>query len=112
MASGGGLLAPPQLYRTEKELHPRVALHPFPEPDARMCRYRVSGVYASMSLTSLPDLLTLYRSDARVTRVTDALREQTARVEDAGSNRSSQALIHQAGHEQQRGIHVFEHHHR
>src|SRR5690606_21872332 len=107
MASGGGLLAPPQLYRTEKELHPRVALHPFPEPDARMCRYRVSGVYASMSLTSLPDLLTLYRSDARVTRVTDALREKTARVQIAGTIGSAQALIAQAVIEQHSGIHVF-----
>lgn len=60
-----------------------------------------------MSLTSLPDLLTLYRSDARIARVTDALRDKTARVQIAGTIGSAQALIAHAVIEQRGGIHVF-----
>ena len=38
-------------------------------------------------MTSLPDLLSLYRSDARVARVADGLREKSARVQIAGTIR-------------------------
>ena len=36
-------------------------------------------------LTSLTDLLALYRSDARVARVADGLLEKSARVQIAGT---------------------------
>ena len=58
-------------------------------------------------MTSHPDLLALYRTDARVTRVTDALREKSARVQIAGTIGSAQALIAHAVIEQRGGIHVF-----
>ncbi|MBK9275561.1 MAG: transcription-repair coupling factor [Flavobacteriales bacterium] len=60
-----------------------------------------------MSITSLPDLLSLYRSDARVARVADALREKAARVQIAGTIGSSQAFIANAVIEQRGGVHVF-----
>lgn len=46
-----------------------------------------------MSITSPPDLLSLYRSDARVARVADGLRVKAARVQIAGTVGSSQAFI-------------------
>ncbi len=58
-------------------------------------------------MTSLPDLLSLYRADARVTRVADGLREKAARVQIAGTIGSSQALIANAVIEQRGGVHVF-----
>jgi len=65
-----------------------------------------------MSITSLPvrslaDLLTLYRSDARVARVADGLREKSARVRIAGTIGSAQAFIANAVIEQHGGVHVF-----
>ncbi len=60
-----------------------------------------------MSITSLPDLLSLYRSDARVARVADALREKAARVQIAGTIGSAQALIAASVIEQRSGVHVF-----
>ncbi|MBL8003279.1 MAG: transcription-repair coupling factor [Flavobacteriales bacterium] len=60
-----------------------------------------------MSITSLPDLLALYRADARVARVADGLREKSARVQIAGTIGSSQALIANAVIEQRGGVHVF-----
>lgn len=38
-----------------------------------------------MALTSLPDLLSLYRSDARVARVSEGLNERAARVQISGT---------------------------
>ncbi|QQR87848.1 MAG: transcription-repair coupling factor [Flavobacteriales bacterium] len=58
-------------------------------------------------MTSLPELLSLYRSDARVTRVADGLREKSARVQISGTIGSSQALIAHALIEQHGGVHVF-----
>ncbi len=43
------------------------------------------------SLTTLPDLLSLYRSDARVARVADGLREKSARVQIAQREREKAA---------------------
>lgn len=60
-----------------------------------------------MPITSLPDLLSLYRSDARVARVADGLREKSARVQIAGTIGSAQALIANAVIEQRGGVHVF-----
>jgi transcription-repair coupling factor (superfamily II helicase) len=60
-----------------------------------------------MSITSLPELLALYRSDARVARVADGLREKSARVQIAGTIGSAQALIANAVIEQRGGVHVF-----
>ncbi|HPF92136.1 MAG TPA: hypothetical protein PLL57_15855, partial [Flavobacteriales bacterium] len=58
-------------------------------------------------MTSLPDLLSLYRSDARVARVAEGLREKAARVQIAGTIGSAQALIANAVIEQRGGVHVF-----
>ncbi|HRP00199.1 MAG TPA: CarD family transcriptional regulator, partial [Flavobacteriales bacterium] len=58
-------------------------------------------------MTSLSDLLSLYRSDARVARVADGLREKAARVQIAGTVGSSQAFIANAVIEQRGGVHVF-----
>ncbi|MEZ4789612.1 MAG: CarD family transcriptional regulator [Flavobacteriales bacterium] len=58
-------------------------------------------------MTSLPDLLTLYRSDARVARVANGLREKAARVQIAGTIGSAQALIANAVIEHRGGVHVF-----
>ena len=60
-----------------------------------------------MPITSLPDLLSLYRSDARVARVADALREKAARVQIAGTLGSAQAVIAQAVMHRSPGVHVF-----
>lgn len=65
-----------------------------------------------MALTSLPtrstaDLLSLYRSDTRVARVADGLREKAARVQIAGTVGSSQAFIAASVIEKQGGVHVF-----
>ncbi|MBK8950664.1 MAG: hypothetical protein IPM68_17950 [Flavobacteriales bacterium] len=60
-----------------------------------------------MRLTSLPDLLSLYRSDARVARVAEGLQAPSARVRIAGTIGSSQALIANAVIEQRGGVHVF-----
>ncbi len=62
---------------------------------------------AIRSMTSLPDLLSLYRSDPRVARVTDGLRAQAARVQIAGTIGSAQALIANAVIERLGGVHVF-----
>lgn len=61
----------------------------------------------SLSVRSLSDLLTLYRSDARVARVADGLREKAARVQISGTIGSSQAFIANAIIEQRGGVHVF-----
>ncbi|MFZ1692234.1 MAG: transcription-repair coupling factor [Flavobacteriales bacterium] len=58
-------------------------------------------------MTSLPDLLSLYRSDARVARVADGLREKAARVQIAGTIGSAQALIAASVMERTGGVHVF-----
>jgi transcription-repair coupling factor (superfamily II helicase) len=60
-------------------------------------------------MTSLPDrstadLLSLYRSDARVA---DTLREKAARVQIAGTIGSAQAFIANAVIELHGGVHVF-----
>ncbi len=58
-------------------------------------------------MTSLPDLLALYRSDARVARVAEGLRDKSARVQIAGTIGSSQALIANAVIDQGGGVHVI-----
>jgi transcription-repair coupling factor (superfamily II helicase) len=63
-------------------------------------------------MTSLPvrntvDLLSLYRSDTRVSSVADGLREKAARVHVAGTIGSAQAFIANAVIEQRGGVHVF-----
>jgi transcription-repair coupling factor (superfamily II helicase) len=60
-----------------------------------------------MPITSLPDLLSLYRSDTRVARVADGLSEKAARLQIAGTVGSSQAFIANAVIEQRGGVHVF-----
>ena len=60
-----------------------------------------------MSLTSLPDLLTLYRNDARVARIAEGLQADSARVQIAGTIGSSQALITAAVIDRLNGVHVF-----
>lgn len=58
-------------------------------------------------MNSLSDLLSLYRSDARVARVADGLHEKSARVQIAGTIGSAQAFIANAVIEQRGGVHVF-----
>ena len=60
-----------------------------------------------MTITSLPDLLSLYRSDTRVARVADGLRDKSARVQITGTIGSAQALIAASVIEQRSGVHVF-----
>ncbi|MEZ4808220.1 MAG: hypothetical protein R2815_12225 [Flavobacteriales bacterium] len=60
-----------------------------------------------MPITTTSELLSLYRSDARVARVADGLRERAARVQIAGTIGSAQALIANAVIEQRGGVHVF-----
>lgn len=60
-----------------------------------------------MSISSLPDLLSLYIRDARVARIADGLRDKAARVQIAGTVGSSKAFIADAVIEQLRGTHVF-----
>lgn len=59
------------------------------------------------TILKLEDLLSLYRSDARVSLVADGLREKAARVQIAGTVGSSQAFIANAVIEQRGGVHVF-----
>ncbi len=70
-------------------------------------RHRVSGILASMSLTSLPDLLSLFRTDARVARIAEGLQPANARVQIAGTIGSSQALIAASVIDRMKGVHVF-----
>ena len=58
-------------------------------------------------MTSIPDLLSLYRNDTRVARVSEGLRERAARVQIAGTIGSAQALIAASIIEQRSGVHVF-----
>ncbi len=58
-------------------------------------------------ITSLPDLLSLYRTDARITRVAEALHDKAARVQVSGTIGSAQALIAHAVAEKRGGVHVF-----
>ncbi len=60
-----------------------------------------------MSLTSLLDLLTFYRNDARVARVAAALQPANARVQIAGTIGSAQALIAATVVDRMKGVHVF-----
>ncbi|MBK7943521.1 MAG: transcription-repair coupling factor [Flavobacteriales bacterium] len=60
-----------------------------------------------MPLTSLPDLLTLYRNDPRVARIAEGLQPDSARVQIAGTIGSAQALIAASVIEQRGGVHVF-----
>lgn len=71
-----------------------------------------SGFDAFMSSTTLSirskaDLLALYHNDARVARITDALRPDSARVQISGTVGSSQALIASSVIAQLPGVHVF-----
>lgn len=61
----------------------------------------------SLSIRSTADLLSLYRSDTRVARVSDGLREKAARVQIAGTVGSSQAFIAASVIEKYSGVHVF-----
>ncbi|MBP7408843.1 MAG: hypothetical protein KA941_08800, partial [Flavobacteriales bacterium] len=60
-----------------------------------------------MSLTSLPDLLSLFRDDARVARIAEGLQPSNARVQIAGTIGSSQALIAASVIDRMKGVHVF-----
>ena len=60
-----------------------------------------------MSLTSLSDLLTLFRNDPRVTRITEGLQPASARVQLGGVIGSARALIAAAVTERMKGVHVF-----
>ena len=46
-----------------------------------------------MNLTSLPDLLALYRNDARISRVAEGLQPANARVQISGTVGYAKALI-------------------
>ena len=59
------------------------------------------------TLTSLPDLLTLYRNDPRVARIAEGLQPNSARVQIAGTIGSSQALIAASVIDRTQGVHVF-----
>lgn len=58
-------------------------------------------------ITSLPDLLSHYRTDARIARVSEALHDKAARVQVSGTIGSAQALIAHAVAEKRGGVHVF-----
>ncbi|MCO6483623.1 MAG: transcription-repair coupling factor [Flavobacteriales bacterium] len=60
-----------------------------------------------MSITSLPDLLSLYRSDARVTQVAQTLEEPNARLRLSGLLGSGPALIAASVVEKRGGTHLF-----
>ncbi len=60
-----------------------------------------------MSLTSLADLLSLYRKDPRSARIAEGLRAPAARVQVSGAVGSSQALIATSVIDQLSGVHVF-----
>ncbi|MCO5275957.1 MAG: transcription-repair coupling factor [Flavobacteriales bacterium] len=62
---------------------------------------------ATSPVRQLSDLLELYRTDPRVARIADILREKAARVQVGGTIGSSQALIAQAVMQQAPGVHVF-----
>jgi len=59
------------------------------------------------TLTSLPDLLTLYRNDPRVARIAEGLQPDSARVQIAGTIGSAQALIAASVIVRTKGVHVF-----
>jgi transcription-repair coupling factor (superfamily II helicase) len=58
-------------------------------------------------MTSLPDLLALYRTDPRVARIAESLRDKSARVQVAGTVGSAQALVANAVMAHTPGVHVF-----
>ncbi|MEO8591622.1 MAG: transcription-repair coupling factor [Flavobacteriales bacterium] len=58
-------------------------------------------------MTSLPDLLSLFRNEARISRVAEGLQPANARVQISGTIGSSQALIANAVISQSPGVHVF-----
>ncbi len=58
-------------------------------------------------MTSLPDLLTLYRNDPRVARIAEGLQPDSARVQIAGTIGSAQALIAASVIDRTHGVHVF-----
>ncbi|MBL7953658.1 MAG: transcription-repair coupling factor [Flavobacteriales bacterium] len=58
-------------------------------------------------LTSLSDLLTLYRNDPRVARIAEGLQPANARVQITGMIGSSQALIAASVIDRMKGVHVF-----
>jgi transcription-repair coupling factor (superfamily II helicase) len=60
-----------------------------------------------MSLTSLPDLLSIYCNDARVARIAEGLLPPNARVQVSGTVGSSQALIAASVIDRTKGVHVF-----
>ena len=61
----------------------------------------------SLSVSSITDLLALYRSDARTASIAEGLQAPAARVQISGTIGSSQALIAQAVMQQAPGVHVF-----
>ncbi len=58
-------------------------------------------------MTSLPDLLSLFRNDVRVARTAQGLQPASARVQIAGTIGSSQALIAASVIDRVKGVHVF-----
>ncbi|HNA32591.1 MAG TPA: hypothetical protein PL106_05670, partial [Flavobacteriales bacterium] len=61
----------------------------------------------SLSVTSITDLLALYRTDARVAQIAEGLQTPAARVQISGTIGSAQALIAHSVIEQRGGVHVF-----
>ena len=60
-----------------------------------------------MSPSSLPDLLSLFRNDVRVSQIVEALQPASARVQIGGTIGSSQAMIASSVIAQHPGVHVF-----
>ncbi|MBL0035028.1 MAG: transcription-repair coupling factor [Flavobacteriales bacterium] len=58
-------------------------------------------------MTSLTDLLSLYRNDQRVARIAEGLQPASARVQIAGTIGSAQALIAASVMDRMKGVHVF-----
>ena len=58
-------------------------------------------------MTTLPDLLTLFRNDARIERIAAGLQPPNARVQIASTIGSSQALIAASVIDRTKGVHVF-----
>jgi len=64
----------------------------------------------SLSVTSITDLLALYRTDARVAQIAEGLQTPAARVQISGTIGSAQALIAHSVIEQ-RGLMIEERQH-
>ena len=81
-------------------------MQPFPTR-CPIVRHRVSGISAFMSLTSLPDLLSLFSSDTRCTDATRALEPTHTRLRIDGLIGSGRSLTAHVIAERCGGTHVF-----